>query len=97
MGGERKSRQRARATGWERSRDRGEGGKKRGGVVGREAKQKNKGDDTDGLRLQPRLFDGDGFKRGGGEGRPQIRTASADKTLVLLLSHPIVITYTRGT
>lgn len=38
MGGERKSRQRARATGWERSRDRGEGGGRERGV-GQEAKQ----------------------------------------------------------
>lgn len=70
MGGERKSRQRARATGWERSRDRGEGGKEKEGV-GQETKQtgmvwrggrKTKRDNTDRLGLQPRLFDDDGFK-----------------------------------
>lgn len=67
-------------------------------------------DDTDRLRLQPRLLDNDSFKRGNGKSPRLSRTlpptggkgkrgggGCADKTLVLLLSHPIVITYTRGT
>lgn len=58
-GGERKSRQRARAMGWKRSRDRDEG-KKKGERVGGAWKNKRQGgwrekqkDDTDRLRLQP--------------------------------------------
>lgn len=59
MGGERKSRQRARAKGWKRSRDRDEGEKKgerggrRGRIKDRQARGEKQKNETD--RLQPQL------------------------------------------